>query len=223
MDEKDKEIAVLKAQVAEKEAALTTAQTELESKTKELESKTKELVTLNATIAEKDRIIEVKNNDLVSLRRHGQKLKELSDAEKEQMTAKEVELHNATLALQEQQDTFKKEQEATFKRERDSRIERAVKAIAGNDEKYAAKLRDNMERLKDFDDAQTEEEISKIATEAASLVPDPRPDPIRAAVAGEGATYEGQQGQDFTSTEPGKALAQALGVTTEVTNPANGK
>jgi len=180
---------------------------------KELQDKVAELET---SLAEKDAVIAQKTKDIVGARKETQKLKELSEREKDAMTEKEIEIHNATLALQEQQESFQKEQQEIQAKEIGARRSNAIKKLVGEDAELAKKVERNIERINGYDKLSTEEEISNLATEAFNMLGVPRPNPIGSAISGgNGNAGQDTSKQSFADTDKGKAVAQQLGIQVE--------
>ncbi len=191
--------------------SVITAFTALETKATDV---AKELDTAKATIAEKDRIITEKTEQVVGARKEYKKLADMTEAEKEAMSAKEIELQERQEAHEESVAQFQKEQADSLKKEVDARKERAIAKIAGKDPELAQKIRDNYSRILDNDKAQTEEEVAKIVTESFNMTGAPKPDAMRAAIQGSGQGEAGGTGDgtNFAETKEGQELSAALGL-----------
>jgi len=195
---------------------------ELEASKKESEEKIAQLEkdkeeseeTYKKEIEEKNDVIKKKTDDLVGLRRQGQKLKELTDEEKTKMSQREIDLHDSQLKLTEDQDNFKKETAEHNKKETEGRRNEIFDKIAGEDKEYRDKLVSNFEELKGSDEAVTAEELNGFADKAANMIGTTRPNPINSAFngAGDGDVAEVKEG-DFADSEKGKGLAKTLGLT----------
>jgi hypothetical protein len=185
-------------------------QLEAEKKGREDDKKAHE-----AEIARKDAVIERKTKDIVGARKNAQKIKELSDEEKEKMSEREIENHNALLAEQERREELEKSIAERDKKERDARRDAAIKKIAGEDTELADKIKGNYDRIKDSEGAQTEEEISKVVVEAHNMLGTPSGDPVGGAAGGIGggaAPGEEEKGDGYAGTQEGKGLADAMGL-----------
>lgn len=198
-DEEKKKMADLEAKVAEQATQITTLTTDNEG--------------LKKTVGEKDAIITQKNEDLVGLRKEGQALKALTAKEKEDMTAAEIRLHDATLKLQEDTEAFQKSQQESAQKEIDARKARAIDRIAGNDPEVRKKIEANYGRIVDHDKAQTDEEIAKIATDAFAMTGLPKPNNLRSAINGNdgGVSTEGGD-TGFADSKAGTELMGKMGI-----------
>lgn len=181
----------------------------MEDKTKELEAKMAEM---ERQIAEKDAIIEQKNQDLVGQRKQYKKLADMTQEEKDALSQKEIELQERQEEMERQQEEFQKQQAEIRQKEVTARKEAAIKKLVGDNEEYAEKLRANIDRIKDSDAAFTEDEISKLASDAFNMLGDDRPNPVSEALNGRGsdAIYKNDGG--YADTPEGKALADTLGI-----------
>jgi len=189
----------------------------LEEQVKELTAKVEELSTTNAelekSVAEKDAIIQQKNEDLVGQRKQFKRLSEMSEEEKDAMSQKEIELQERQEALEAEQEAFRKEQEESRMKEVNARKENAIKKLVGDNEEYAEKVRSNYERIKDSAEAQTEEEVVRVATEAFNMLGDDRPEPVSNAVNGSGGSSpQGLPDTGFADSPQGKGLAEQMGL-----------
>lgn len=196
-----------------KEAGLEGVVTAFETQQAELtaaQTKIKESETL---IAQKDAIIAQKTEDIVGARRETQKLKELSAEESAKMSEKEIELHNATLALQKRQEEFENMQRQNLQKEVDARKERVIARIAGKDPELKKKVEENYKKIVDHDKAQTDEEIEAVAVQGFNMLGIPRSNPITDVVGGGGdGTPGGAEGNGFSDSGAGKDLATAMGL-----------
>lgn len=176
----------------------------------------KDLETAQAAITEKDAIIEQKTKDIVGIRHENTKLKELTKEEKEKMSQKEIELHDATLALQLKQENFEKTQAESLKREVDARRNRAIDKIVGTkDPELRKKVEDAFGKIKDSDKAQTDEEIAVYAGQAFNMLGVPKPDPVREVINGGSGAPAGSEGNGFAEKPEAVALAGLMGLPTQ--------
>jgi phage-related tail protein len=182
MDPKDKEIADLKAKTAE----------------------------LEATIAEKDRVIEQKTNDVVGARKEYKKLAEMSQGERDELSKAEIELRERTEALEAERQKFAEEQESFRKKDVESRTNAILKRYgAEKNPELAQKIKDNLAKIKDSDKAYTEEEISSVVELAYNMTGEPRTNPVNDAINATGDTSV-TTSNGFAETEAGKGLGAAL-------------
>lgn len=178
---------------------------------------TTELETAKKTITEKDAIIEQKNRDLVGTRKKMETLKELTEAEKATMSEKEIQLHETIRQMQQGIEERDKAISEFQTREVESRRDRIFTKIAGKEGEHRAKLEEAYKRIVGHDAAQTEEDITKFATEAWNMLGAPKRDPVNDAFGGIGGgdAPGTQEGQGFSETTEGKAIAEQMGLTTE--------
>jgi hypothetical protein len=167
---------------------------------------------LKADLIKKDEIIEQKSKDVVGARKEYKRLADMTEAEKQALSAKELELQERQEAHEKEIEDFKKSQAETAAKEKQARVDRAIKAIAGTDTKYAEKLNNNLGRIKDFDAATTEEEINKVVNDGANMLGEPRPNAIQGALNADGsvANPKPTEGNGFSETPEGKGLAEAM-------------
>lgn len=172
-----------------------------------------EIATLTATVAEKDGIIETKNQDLVGLRKEGQKLKALSDEDKKTMSQMEIAHHEALLGMQTEAEGLRADIAARDLKEVGARRAAVFKKLAGTDADLTKALEEKFASIVDHDKATTEEEIAKIAADAWKMVPQPARDPM-AEIMGrnEGGAPDGGAGNGFAETAGGKTLAETMGL-----------
>ena len=172
---------------------------------------------LERSVAEKDAIIEQKNQDIIGARKETQKIKKLSEEDKQSMSEKEIEHHEALLAQQEEAEQLRKDIAERDKRDFEARRDNAVKRLAGDNKELADKVRANFDRIKDSDKAVTEDEIGLIANDAYNMLGEARPDPVSSALngAGQGGNPAGGGEQRFSDTEKGKQAAKELGIPLE--------
>ena len=200
MDPKDIKIAELEKE----KAALQVENTSL----------TEKFTLAQEQIKEKDRVINEKNSDLVGLRNQNKRIKELSDEEKAGLTEDQIKAHENNLLLQQQLDEKDKEIQAFKTQEITSRRESIIKRLSNGDETLAEKIRFNFERVKGSEEAQTEQDIEKIATDARNML-----GPIVPVAplsfdnnGGDGLGGGGEGENSFADTEAGKAMSDALGI-----------
>ena len=181
---------------------------ELQDKATKLEAEKAQLL---ADLAEKDKVIEQKSKDVVGARKEYKRLADMTAEEKEALSAKEQELLERQEAHDAKVAQLEKEQADRNAKEKQARVDKAIKAIAGNDTAYAEKLKNNLGRIKDYDVAMTEEEISKVVNDGANMLGEARPNPVTTALNSEGGVVEGKnEGAGFAETEGGKDLAKSM-------------
>lgn len=185
--------------------------------TQQVSTLSTEVSTLKDTVTEKDRVITEKNQQLVGIRKESQRIKELSEEEKQNLTAEQIAAHEANLKLQEQLDARDKELDEYRTREISGRKEAIFSKLSKGDQNLRDKIALNFDRIKGSEEALTEQEIEKIAGEALILSnPVAAPaNPINNAInsgdhAGDPAPNEGEGGEDFAETEEGKQVASLL-------------
>ena len=184
----------------------------------------KKVDTLTATVAEKDRVIEVKNQDIIGARKQYKKLSEMTSEEKEALSAKELELQERQEKMEAETEAFRKEQAEIRQKEVDSRWENAIKKRVGDNAEHAETLRKNMKSFVDHDKAMTEDEIASLADRGLNLFGDAKPNPINQALNSSGGAPNGGgagAGAGFAESEAGKGLADSLGL--DLTPPAETK
>lgn len=142
------------------------------------------------------------------------KFRDMSAEEKELLSEKEKELMQRQEKLEEEREKDRREREE-WQAGQIKKIEnRYVKQLSGGDEKIAEKILFHYNRLSDK--ADDEETIERKMNDAYRLLGDERPDPLRRAISGRGASPEVRsKSTDFSETEEGKGLGSALGLTLE--------
>lgn len=208
MDEKDKKIKEL-------EDALKV----------EKDGRVADKIATDKLIADKDLLIKQKTEDVVGARSQYKKLSEMTEAEKAEMSAKEIELQTRQEEFDARQKKFEDDQKAFTQKEVDARRERAISKIAGSDVELRAKVGEAFKKIIDHDKAQTDEEIAAVATSAFNMLGVPKPDPVRSAMGGEGGAAAGGEGggENFADQKAGKDLAAAMNLPVEPPKAADGK
>ena len=164
-------------------------------------------------IAEKDQIIEQKNGDIVGARKEYKKLSEMTEAEKQAMSAKEIELQERMEAFQQEQEAFKKSQAEILAKEVGARREAAFKKFAGTDAEARKALEDAFGKIKDSDKAQTAEEIAGVVQSAWNMTGlTAKPDAMNGVFDGGGAPGGEGASTGFAETTAGKELAASMGL-----------
>lgn len=211
MDPKDKEIADLKA-------ANATLTTQVETVTKERDAAVGDVTKLGADLKKKDEIIDQKNKDIVGARKEYKKLSEMSQEEKDKLSAAELQLQERQEKLEKDQADFQAQQLEATKKETDSRRTGIFNKLVGSKPELVKKMEENWGKLDKglTEKATTPEEIEKLAGDAFNMLGAIKPDAVRAAVStgGNGEAGNGAA-TDFSETAEGKALASALGVNIE--------
>jgi hypothetical protein len=177
------------------------------------------LETANASIKEKDRVIQEKNADIVGLRNANQRIKELTEEEKANLTEQQIKDHEEKLLLQKQLEDGQKQIQDYQKREIDGRRNSIFDKLSKGDKNLRDRLELNYSRLKGSDEALTEAEITAFANEAFMLSnTTATPNPINQAIAGSDGGGDGtnpnptEEGEGFAETEEGKELGGLLGI-----------
>jgi hypothetical protein len=162
-------------------------------------------------LGDKNRLLDEQGRNVVLARKEYKKLSDMTAAEKEALSAKELELQERQEKMEAEAEEFKKQQAEITAKEKQARVDKAIKAIAGTDTAYAEKLKNNLGRIKDYDVAMTEEEISKVVNDGANMLGEARPNPVTTALNSEGGVVEGKnEGAGFAETEGGKDLAKSM-------------
>lgn len=180
--------------------------------------------TFDKTIGEKDALIEQKTKDAVGARKEYKKLSDMTEAEKAEMSAKEIELQQRQEGFEITQKKFADDQKAFTQKEVDARRERAINRIAGTNAELRTKVSDAFKKIVGHDTAQTDEEIGAIAQSAFNMLGVPKPDPVRGAMNGNGGApdSENSAGTNFAEQNAGKELAKAMGIPVEAPKAADG-
>lgn len=182
----------------------------------ELTAKIEELTT---SVAEKEAVIAQKNQDIVGQRKQYKKLADMSQEEKDTLSQKELELQERQEQMEREQEEFKQQQADIQQKEVNARKDAVIKNLVGDNDEYAEKLRANMDRIKDAEEAITEEEIRALATDAFNMLGDTRPS-MTDSINGTGIAPDGTVDGGFADTPQGKELENALGIATPEA-PAN--
>lgn len=180
--------------------------------------------TFETQIASKDALIATKNDDLVKARNSHKteiaKLKELTDADKAEMSKREIELHNGMLAMQKQKEEqdneraeYEKGQAETAAKTIAYNRSEAIKKIVGTNPELTAQIEANYSRLMGADKATTPGEIEKLVNESFNMLGVARPNGVSKAMGGPGgeAGDEGDK-KNFADSPEGAALAAALNI-----------
>lgn len=177
------------------------------------------LAAKDKTIAEKDVLITQKNDDLVNLRKSSAKeykaLKDMTDAERGALSEKEKELLERAEAQEAEMAQFRKEQAEALQKEVDSRKGKAFERLVGTkDPELRKKVEEAYKKIVDSDKAQTEEEVTAIATQAFNMLGVPKPEGVgdviqRSGDGGSGGATDGS----FAGSADGQKLAEGLNLT----------
>lgn len=181
--------------------------------------------TLEATVAEKDGIIEKKNQDIVGARRKYKKLDELTEEEKAAMSEDDIEKKKDQDLLFENQEADRLQREADRTKEITERRNNAVRKFVGDDAALQAKVLANFDKIKDSDAAYTDTEIATFMGTAFNMLGEERPNPVRDVnnQGGGVAPVIGSpdNGTGFAETEGGRGLAATMGLqSAQVAPPA---
>lgn len=205
MDENEKKIEELEAQ----------AKTAAEEKEK-LEADNKELTETNTglvkTVEEKDEIIKKKTKDVIGARQKYKKLADMTEEEKEGLTAKELELQERQEAQDERQEKFETDQKEIAQNQRKDSVKTALSKHIGDPE-LLEKATKHFESIKGSDEALTSEEINGFVDTAINMLGDAKPDPIHQVVNhDDGDTAGGGTKKDFAESDAGKDMSDKLGL-----------
>lgn len=186
-----------------------------------MDPKDKKIAELEAEIANLNGVIAQKNQDIVGIRKKYKLLSEMTDEEKEKLTAEE-------LADREAQDEIVLATERAAQEAADLRT-REVKERRDNlfsklitDPELRKKAEENFALIKGSDLAYTEGEISSFVEKAVNMLGNERPNPVNNAINGQGGVAPGtevNEGQ-FAGSDKGKNVASNLGLS--FVNEANG-
>lgn len=175
-------------------------------------------------IAEKDKIIKQKTDDIVGARKKYQKLSDLPKEEVEAMTEAERKAKEDQDILAEQQEVIAKQQAEDRQKDIESRKSEAVRKLVGDNKELADKILSNYGKLKDSDSAFSPEEVGRYMNDAFNLLGQDRPDPIRSVVNGMGGGEAPKEGQGtFAETPQGTQLGNLLSLTSTQAAPEAGK
>lgn len=221
MDPKDQEIADLKAKLGTATAQVSELTEASKKATADAKKATDDLRNAQKTIADKDAIIETKNKDIVGARKTYKKLSEMTQKERDDLSAQDLEakeraekLEADQAELAKKQADFEKSQNEATQKDKDARTERLIRKQVGNDQKYIDLVKANISRLSDSGKALTDEEIAKVVETGVNMLGSDRPDPIRGAIGGGDGEADagGRPTGGFSDTDAGKGLAAALGL-----------
>ncbi len=218
MDPKDKEIADLKAQVATLTTQVTTVTGERDAATKERDTFKADNTKLGEDLKAKDVVIDQKNKDLVGARKQYKKLSDMTQEEKDALSAKEIELQERQEKLEADDAAWKQGQAAEAKKQVEARRDAIITKLAGGKADIIAKMKENFGKLNPdlVAKATTEAELTTLATDSYNMLGSIKPAAVAGAVAASGAGEAGSGGTaDFSESADGKALAGALGLPTE--------
>lgn len=175
-------------------------------------------------LIEKDRIIEMKNQDIVGARKHYKKLAEMTDEEKSKLTEKEIELQERQEAHEASVAKFQKEQEErAIKELEERRLEIVSKYVGIKNVDLRNKMIENFNRIKDSDKAQTKEEVDGFMKIAFDMLGEEKPSVVNQVISDNNDGFpptESGENVNFGDTEAGKGLENMLGITEPV---ADGK
>lgn len=194
---------------------------EEKAKMKKLED---DLAKALADNTEKDRIIEMKNQDIVGARKQYKKLADMTDEEKSKLTAKEIELQERQEAHEADVAKFKKEQDDRTAKEIESRRgELATKFVGTKNPELRTKILENFGMIKDSEKAQTPEEVQKFMKIAFDMLGEAKPSAVNQAIIdtdGGMAPDDTSGGENFANTEAGKGLEKMMGIEEPVADTA---
>ncbi len=199
--------------IANAEEAKATAERTATELDEEKQGREEDKTNYEKTVAEKDAVIEQKKQDVIGARKKYKKLSDMSAEEKEALTEKEFELQKRQEEQDERQDTFEKEQKNNADKEITARRNVEISKFAGEDKELAEKILKNYERIKDADNSSTLEEIKSLTEEAFNMLGVPKADGVESVIGSGGSGTSGEtKTEDFSETEKGKNLADALGL-----------
>ncbi len=173
--------------------------------------------TLKARVVEQDGIITQKNKDIVGVRKKYQPLAEMTEEERNNMSAEDIKRKEEQDIIFEQGETTRKQQEEDRAKTIAERKREAAIKLVGTDEALIAKTIANFDKIKDADAAFTEGEVKTFMETAANMLGSERPDPVRSAVNQGGGEFpvsgDGKpEGSGFTDTPQGQEMARSLGL-----------
>ena len=147
--------------------------------------------------------------------RNFKKLRDMTKEEKELLTDKERELMERQEKLDEDLNAFKKNTEDFNAKQRNSVIDNLVDRISKGDKEVGDQVRANLERLnpEQLSAASTEAELTPFVEGAYNMLGLGKTDALRTAHnhGGQGG-YEERKTDDFSNTDAGKNLANAMGL-----------
>ncbi len=191
-----------------------------EEEIKALQNQAAEAETLKARVSElekdiatKDVLIAQKTDDIVGMRRKYKSIAEMTEEEKESLSAKELELQQRIEEFEIKQKELASKQAEILKTEVESRRANAIKKLVGENPEIAKKVEENYNRIKDVEKAQTEEQIKVHVLEAFNMLGDERPEPISSAMNGADGIAPGEGAPTgFADTAEGKSLSGLMGL-----------
>ncbi len=184
----------------------------LKAKNTALEAENKEFVTTNTDLAKTVEDLKAHTKNQAD---NFKKLRDMSDAEKELYTEKELELMKRNEAIEEQQVLFKKEQDEFKQKQKDAIIENLVTKYAKGDKELASQIKINLGKLNPelINPAITEAELTPHVESAFNMLGIKQsPDALREANNYSGGVVEVKSENDFSNTQAGKELAGSMGL-----------
>lgn len=202
LEEALKKITELEAQVKEKDTQVSTL--------------TGQVTNLTDSIKDKDRVIQEKSQQIVGIRQENQRIKAFTEEEKATKSQEEIAEREEKIKLQEQLDLQSKQISEFQTKELNGRKEAIIAKLAKGDKNLADRIELNFGRIKDSDTAQTEAEMTAIATEAyymsnpTQAIPNPLNVVIGDQGGGDGQDTIKDDGEGFADSPEGKALAESM-------------
>ncbi len=170
-----------------------------------------EKATLTTTIADKDAIIADKDAHLQEKGEQFKKFRDMTAAEKELLSEKEIELLKRQDALEEIAKKTSEDQANFRKEQRDSVKNALINKMARGDAELAKKIEFNLNKIKDSDTAMTEEALAPLVTDSFNMLGNQVPDAIRQAHNTGGQLPNPEPvSNGFADSQAGKDLSKAL-------------
>lgn len=198
----------MKAKITELEGQVTTLTTE---KT-DLATK---VTTLETTVGTKDKEIVKLNERAREQGDNFKKLRDMTKAEKELLSEKELEFQTRQEALEEQAQKVADDQAAFLKGQRESLVKSLVNRYARGDAEVAKKIEFNLSKLSGSAEAITEEALKPFVQDSFNMIGSSNlPDNLREAHNTDGAPQQfnssQKEGEGFAESARGKELSTAL-------------
>ena len=159
----------------------------------------------------KDTVIEDMKAHAVEKGEQFKKLRDMTAAEKELLSEKELELMKRTEAIEETARQTQEDQKAFRLEQRGTILKNLVAKMARGDEEIAKKIEFNLNKIKDADLAMTEEALTPLVTDSFNMLGSQTTDGLRTAH-NTGGNYQGTAPKEngFAESEQGTALSTAL-------------
>jgi hypothetical protein len=177
---------------------------------------------LEGVISSKDEVILEKDNQIDKLNNvareqagNFKKLRDMTQAERDQLTEKELELMKRQEAHEEKMAKFESEQKEFTQKQKDSVINNLANKMSRGDEEIAKQIKLNLTKLNPelLTSAITEEELAPHVESAYNMLGiQTKPDPLYEAHHTSGRTAPIESANNFADTQEGKQAASMMGL-----------